>query len=130
MHASFREEALPYQPRESPFNNPSRRQIYSDEDDVEGDIGEENSHSFEATGVRFPIRTPLQSTTLHNQPLTGLHTNGLLAMLQQQQELLQKLVKDQEEMKSQQTLLNKKVAKLEENFNRLAPLAHLQHQES
>ena len=75
-----------------------------------GDIVDENSPSF-ATSVRLSVRTPLQSTTIHNQPLPGLHQSGVLAMLQQQQELLQKVLKQQEEMKTQQTALSKKIGK-------------------
>ena len=109
LSTDFR-DALPYQLRESLYDNPSGRQVHSDEEDFVGDIVDENSPSF-ATSVRLSVRTPLQSTTIHNQPLPGLHQSGVLAMLQQQQELLQKVLKQQEEMKTQQTALSKKIGK-------------------
>ena len=119
-------EALPYQPHESLFDNPSRRHdSVSDENGDEGAgrgydldtcLQDESSHFSTSTSAtaRAPVRAPLQSTTVHNQPF--LHTNGVLAMLQHQQQLLQKVLSQQEEMKIQQNLFSQKIAKLAEDF--------------
>ena len=101
------EEFIPYQPHESLFENPSRQQVHSEEEDVDSydSILDENCHfspstSSTAATAQLAVRSLLQSTTIHNQPLTGIHQSGVLAMLQQQQEL-----------KSEQSELSKKNGK-------------------
>ena len=127
------EEIIPYQPHESLFENQSRWQVHSEEGDVDSydSILDENCHfspstSSTAATAQLPVRSPLQSTTIHNQPLTGIHQSGVLAMLQQQQELLQTVLKQQQELKSEQS---KKMARLRKLYTPLAALSHLLHQE-
>ena len=124
---SFRpseDEIFPYQPHESLLDNPSRWQdALSDEDgghDLDN-VQNRNPHfstSASSTSAVFRndcFHSPLQSTSVHNQPVVP--PSRIVAMLQQQQELLQKLLSQQEEMKAQQNILSHKVAKLEENFH-------------
>ena len=108
-------ETLPYQPNDSPFwmiclgceNVPGV------EDDEEFD---ENRQLY-SSGLSYS-RSPLTTNTVHNVRLaTPMLQSGVIAMLHQQLALLQKVLQQQEEMKAQQSVLSKKLAKLEDDIH-------------
>ena len=111
-------DPLPYRPNESLLENPSRLQedVPGMEDD---EVLDENEAQFYPSPLSSaPIsRSPLTSSAVHNVRQPPLNQSGVMAMLQQQQALLQKVLQQQEEMKVQQSVLSQKLAKLEDEIH-------------
>ena len=108
------DDPSPYQPRETLMENPSRRHVNIPGVENEN-FDEESQFCLSSPGIS---RSPLTTTTVHNvqQPPGPLNQNGIVAMLQQQQELLQKVLQQQEEMQAQQTMFSQKIARLEDEI--------------